>query len=78
MNLSLFPTCASKYRQLRNDKTIMMNFAKNIRSAEIIDPSALIDEDCITFTKAHLAEIQMVLELDKSIPTLKRVFVKSI
>lgn len=73
MNLSLCPTCASKYRQLRNDKTIMMNFAKNIRSAEIIDPSALIDEDCITFTKAHLAEIQMVLELDKSIPIFKEV-----
>lgn len=71
MNLSLCPTCASKYRHLRNDKTIMTNFANNLRSANIIDPSAIVGEDCITFTKAHLAEIQMVLELDKSIPIFK-------
>lgn len=67
MNLSLCPTCASKYRRLRNDKIIMANFANNIRSSNVIDPSAIVGEDCITFTKAHLVEIQMVLELDKSI-----------
>ncbi len=71
MNLSLCPTCSSKYRRLRNDKTIMTNFANNIRSSNIIDPIAIFGEDCITFTKAHFAEIQMVLELDKSIPIFK-------
>ena len=71
MNLSLCPTCASKYRRLRNDKKTMIGFANNLRSAKINVPSAMVGEDCITFTKVHLAEIQMVLELNKSIPLFK-------
>ncbi len=70
MNLSLCPNCASKYRRLRNDRELMAEFANNLRSASFIDQSAIVGEDCITFTKVHLAEVKTVLDLDRSIPKL--------
>jgi hypothetical protein len=72
MNLSLCPNCASMYRQLRNKDKLMASFANKIRHAspetDTIIP--LGHESRIRFTQAHLAEIQVILGLDKSVPSL--------
>jgi len=67
MNLSLCPSCATEYRALRNNDTLMESFAQNIIKANIAaDPSVELGEKYVRFTKAHLAEIQEILKLEKS------------
>lgn len=67
MNLSLCPSCATEYRVLRNDDDLMQQFAQNIIAANIAaDPCVELGEKYIRFTKAHLAEIQEILNLEKS------------
>jgi hypothetical protein len=72
MNLSLCPNCASKYRQWRNDQALMDTFVDILRHASPDNDTYIPLEDKynIRFTKAHLAEIQVILELNKSIPLL--------
>jgi hypothetical protein len=69
MNLSLCPNCASMYRQLRNNNDLMLKFANEIR---ICDPLLVAEiplaDIKIKFLQTHLAEIQTILNLDKSIP----------
>jgi hypothetical protein len=72
MNLSLCPNCASMYRQVRNDEEKMASFADELRQASPKTNATvqLGDEDAaIRFTQAHLAEIQVILDLDKPIPS---------
>lgn len=67
MNLSLCPSCATEYRRLRNNDTLMQRFAQNIIEANIAaDPCVELGERYIRFTKAHLAEIQEILNLEKT------------
>jgi hypothetical protein len=71
MNLSLCPNCASIYTKIRNNKKTMIEFANKIRSADPYNeaPVPLEPNYKIRFTMIHLAEIQTILNLDKSIPS---------
>jgi hypothetical protein len=69
MNLSLCPTCAAKYKLLRNDKYLMAKFRDNILNADINEAqknrsgTLVVDlgDTHICFTATHLAEIQELL-----------------
>jgi hypothetical protein len=70
LNLSLCPNCASLYRQMRNNKSLMVSFADKLRNVRV-DNETIIPIDSVyhvRFTQVHLAEIQIILNLDKTIP----------
>jgi hypothetical protein len=70
MNISLCPNCASKYRMLRNDKEKMDIFQDFLICSQP-EKEAVIpidDEVEIQFTKTHLAEIQVILNLENESP----------
>jgi hypothetical protein len=71
LNLSLCPNCASLYRQKRNDTSLMMLFADKLRSVKVNNETTVPIDSVhhIRFTQAHLAEIQVILNLDKTIPS---------
>jgi hypothetical protein len=70
MNLSLCPNCASLYKYFRNDRGLMVSFADKLRHVQVDkETSVPINSSChIRFTRAHLAEIQVILNLDKNLP----------
>lgn len=66
MNLSLCPGCASQYRIMRNSNVLMQKFRENIINANLSTNPCMVtlDKTTVRFTKAHLAEIQVILELE--------------
>jgi hypothetical protein len=63
MYLSLCPNCASEYRRLRNDTTIMEAFKHElINSEHDASEVKLTDNINIYFTQKHLAEIKIILK----------------
>jgi hypothetical protein len=70
MNISLCPNCASKYRRLRNEKETMDAFQDSLIHSRPEKETAIpIGNDSeIQFTRTHLAEIQVILNLEKEPP----------
>ena len=73
MNLCLCPTCASKYRLLRNNDFLMYSLQEDILSLkenEVMNGEQVaipINDEEIWFTQTHFAEIQALLQLKRDV-----------
>lgn len=73
MNLCLCPTCASRYRLLRNNDAIMAEAKKRILSSSESSHAGMgyvslpIGDMDIWFTQTHFAEIQELLRLEDEV-----------
>ena len=67
MNLSLCPACATEYRIMRSNDSLMNAFAREIENTDVeADPSVALGDKYVRFTSTHLAEVQEIIRIDKA------------
>ena len=70
MNLCLCPDCANRYREIREDVDAVAELKRqiqeqNVNGADRPIPISLESGDELLFSPVHLAEIQILLKLQK-------------